>query len=397
MPASITIEPLQTAADQFRQKTVVPSKRTSDQWEALPAEIRMRSMFSAQVESERILAEAKARLQSRLDLEKRDGRTMDRGVFIEEMRNILLDSGYRRPKGVKRGSLRDLKSSRRLGLIFDMNVAQAQGYAKWKLGMTPQGLANEPAQELVRIKSKIEVRNWPQIWRYVGGKFFGGYGANKDYPASHGRMIALKTDPIWTQISRFGTPWPPFDWGSGMGLRNIDRREAEALGLITPEDTLEPLDSPFNENLEASLASIPEDGRERIAEALQGEVMVEDDKLKLLPPPTPTSRVFLPSAIIGAVMITAAKALLELPEGKLIALAKALDESVAWQRFKSSIENQGGEVLTRDGLVRAMAQFIATPEAKTAIEEIRRSSWRDAFWCPADFADIAAILEGGMA
>jgi hypothetical protein len=38
----------------------------------------------------------------------------------------------------------------------------------------------------------------------AGGQIFGG------------RMIALKSDPIWTAISAFGTPYPPFDYNSGM-------------------------------------------------------------------------------------------------------------------------------------------------------------------------------------
>ena len=77
-------------------------------------------------------------------------------------------------------------------------------------------------------------------WEAAGGQF------------TNGRMAALKTDPIRAAISRFGDPFPPFDYGSDMGLRDIDREEAEALGLqslgrsvvsraperVTPEEAL---------------------------------------------------------------------------------------------------------------------------------------------------------------
>ena len=45
-------------------------------------------------------------------------------------------------------------------------------------------------------------------------------------------MIALKNDPVWTALSRFGRPWPPFDYDSGMGIADIDRETAETLGLL---------------------------------------------------------------------------------------------------------------------------------------------------------------------
>ena len=37
-------------------------------------------------------------------------------------------------------------------------------------------------------------------------------------------------------LSIFGEPFPPFDWGSGMGVMDVSRKEAIALGLITEEE-----------------------------------------------------------------------------------------------------------------------------------------------------------------
>jgi hypothetical protein len=284
MPTITTDRPLKDAVDMLSRKVPVGSAMSSREWEALQAEIKLRAMFSARVENERLLAEMQSRLQVRMELAKKDGRTMDRGVFVEEMREELRQAGYKRGDA-KRGSLQDLKSTRRLGLIWDMNLAQAQGYARWKADMTPEGLENEPCYELVRVMERVEVRKWPVIWDQAGGEFFGS--GNEDYPAAPGRMIAAKNDPIWTRISRFGTPWPPFDWGSGMGLRGVDRDEAEILGVIGPEDVVEPLDTPFNSNTRASAKGIPEAGREALRSEMGDAIRFDGDDILLQRETTP--------------------------------------------------------------------------------------------------------------
>jgi hypothetical protein len=235
-------------------------------------------MFSARVENERLLAEMQMRLQARIELAKREGRTMDRGVFIEEMREELRKEGYKRGDA-KRGSLQDLKSTKRLGLIWDMNVSQAQGYARWKADMTPEGLENEPCYELIRVMDRMERRDWPTIWSQAGGEFFGGVGSNDDYPFSQGRMIAAKNDPIWIAISRFGTPWPPFDWGSGMGLRGIDRDETESLGVLDADDEVLPMAVPFNSGHRMSVAGLPETGLENLRSAFGDTIRFDGDDI----------------------------------------------------------------------------------------------------------------------
>ena len=139
---------------------------------------------------------------------------------------------------------------------------------------------------LRRVMNRMEARDWPRIWDQAGGEFFDGPGSNDDYPRAQGRMIAAKNDPVWTLISRFGTPWPPFDWGSGMGLRGIDREEAEALGVIDPADVVLPLSTPFNRELEASLIGIAPARRSAIAESMAGDVSIDGDRLRAVAPET---------------------------------------------------------------------------------------------------------------
>jgi len=287
MPTITTDRPLKDAVDAMSRKTVTPSAMTSAEWQRVEAEIRDRAFFSATVEDERILAEMQARLQARIELAKRDGRTMDRGVFIEEMREELRTAGYKRPDGVKRGTLQDLKGSRRLGLIWDMNLSQAQGYARWKADMTPEGLENEPCYELIRVMARIEHREWPTIWRQHGGQFYDGVGSNDDYPNADGRMIALKTSGIWRAISRFHTPWPPYDWGSGMGLRGVSREESDAFGITAPEDAYKPLAMPFNSGHQMSIKGVPESGRESLRSAFGDSIRFDGDAVIMQRETTP--------------------------------------------------------------------------------------------------------------
>jgi len=48
-------------------------------------------------------------------------------------------------------------------------------------------------------------------------------------------MIARKDDTIWQALSAFGLPFPPFDLGSGMGWREISRKEAIELSVISKD------------------------------------------------------------------------------------------------------------------------------------------------------------------
>jgi hypothetical protein len=275
-----TAQPLGEAVENISTRTPIGSTLNSAEWALLPPEIRMRALFSSRVEEERYLVSMQDKLEQRVRLGRNEGTLMERSRFIAEMQDDLKQFGYE-PDPRKRGSIQDISSAGRLGLIWDMNLAQAEGYAAWKMGMDPDMLDAAPAQELIRVANRIEKRPWPAIWREHGGKFYGE--PHPDFPDAPGRMMALKTDPIWEAISEFGSPWPPFRWGSGVGLRNVRRREAEKLGVLAEGATVKPLDYPFNHSVEASLKGIPESGRKAIENDLQGEVEIEGDVIRLRP------------------------------------------------------------------------------------------------------------------
>ncbi|MDR0535564.1 MAG: hypothetical protein LBG65_04330 [Puniceicoccales bacterium] len=176
-------------------------------------------------------------LKQSLALERDEGGHMSRARFVADMRVALGATG------TDSGSLTDLGSSRRLKLIYDMNTTDAAAYARWQADNEDKDLLHEfPCQELIRLEDRKNPRKWEEIWAANGGQFYDGH-----------RMIARKDSPIWAKISRFGKPWPPFDFGSGMGLEDIDRFDAEDLGIIKPDDKVHPPQEDFNARLEASL------------------------------------------------------------------------------------------------------------------------------------------------
>lgn len=263
MPYALT-----EAVRKLSSKSPVASRLTSAEWERVPLEIRERAQFSARVESARVLQAIQDKLMSRISLARESAAggaaLVDRSSFIGDLRAIVQQEGL----GTGTGTVTDLSSRRRLGLIFDMQTRQAQNYAKHKAGMDPDVLDAAPAQELIRVRQARAPRDWKRRWQDAGGRLIDG------------RMIALKTDPVWERISRFGTPYPPFDYGSGMGLKNIRRREAEKLGLIEPGQKITPAETPFNADLSASVKSLDPAIEQRLGSYFGDQVKNEDGRIK---------------------------------------------------------------------------------------------------------------------
>jgi hypothetical protein len=244
---SLEIAPLEEAVGRMDRKMPIARALTSAEWADVPLALRERAFWTANFAKADVLQVMHDAIGDRLKLEPREsvpGRgavTMSRDNFITELRDRLEASGYVPPQG-KRGTIQDLTSTGRLGLIFDMNTQAAQGYARWKSGQAEGAVFAFPAQELFRSESRQVPRNWIARWQAAGGQISDG-----------GRLIAAKDDPIWVAISAFGTPFPPFDYQSGMDVRDISRREAEALGVIAPAQRITPPAVGFNDSLQKSV------------------------------------------------------------------------------------------------------------------------------------------------
>lgn len=206
--------------------------KTADLARLEPA-VRERAIFSATVTSGELL--------DRIDrgvTEILAGKT-DQATVRLGFKQLLDGMGYTAAPE-KAGTLEDLRTDLRLNLIIETNVDLARGYGQWTQGQQPDVLDEWPAQELVRERVSAVPRDWAQRWVAAGGVSYGG------------RMIALKNSPVWAKLSRFGLPYPPFDFNSGMGVRDIARDEAEELRILDASTVMLPQDRDFNEELKAS-------------------------------------------------------------------------------------------------------------------------------------------------
>ena len=231
-----------TASELILQKALVGSDLDSSQWNQIQAGLRNRAFFSSRVAEVNILAAMRERVAKYAE-----GET-DLSKIRMEFREELRRANYQ-PQPGEEGTIHDLFSQARIDVIVKTNVAQARGYIQYAEGMSPGAFAAFPAQEFTRVAHRKNARqDWPQRWAKAGGKTYGG------------KMIALKDDPVWVNLSVFGNPFPPFDWGSGMGVLDVDRKTAIELGLIddaalrekTAEMRKKPLPD-FNENMQASV------------------------------------------------------------------------------------------------------------------------------------------------
>lgn len=269
----MNLMPLTEAVAKISAKTPVGSVLRSAEWAEVPLALRERAQFSAGVESARVLQAIQERMEGLIKLQREqlasgDTATFDRSSFIDAIRAIARDEGLTPEDPAKRGTIQDITSVPRLGMIFDMQQAQAQEYARWKMDQTEGALLLYPAQEFVRIEPRrVPRQNWPERWAAAGGRFF------------EGRMIALKTDPVWEKLSRFGTPWPPFDFNSGMGIEDVDRDEAVRLGVMAADQGVEPIVKDFNERLEASAEGLSQELRDVLKTHFGDQIAVEGDRI----------------------------------------------------------------------------------------------------------------------
>ena len=205
-----------TPEEVILRKNLVSSVRpdgrgiSSAEWASFSAAVKDRAFFSANVESVRFLDTARSRIAELLSAAKNP----DSDTFVSRAQVVSDIMQAARESGIARGTnlITDPGSAARANVIIDTNAGLAAGYAKAEISNSYGARLAFPAQELVRIEERLKPRDWRSTWIKKGGKLLAG------------RMIALKDDPIWVAISRFGVPYPPFDFNSGMagsGFRQL--------------------------------------------------------------------------------------------------------------------------------------------------------------------------------
>ena len=233
--------PFVEAAQSRQIKTLAPSGMSSAQWMQIRADLRERAVFSARVTNAMFLQKIQDDITRLAEgVARGSGDYMNPATMRLGLKKNLESIDYK-PAPDKAGTIEDLSSDGRLNLIIDTNERMADGYGQFVQSQDERIIEEWPCQELVRVMQRKEPRNWPDRWVKAGGVI---YGQNRD------RMVARKDDPIWIKISVFGLPYPPFDFGSGMGLLDVGRDEAVELGVIQPEEKVKPQSRGFNDDLQ---------------------------------------------------------------------------------------------------------------------------------------------------
>ncbi len=253
--------PFAEAADHSAVKTLLPSALDSSEAQThLDTEIRERARFSSQITNVEILDE----LDQWVD-KLAQGQT-DLATARNALRAKAKELGYTPEEG-KAGTIQDFTTSRRLNVTLTTNVQQAQGYGQYMQGQDPTVLDLYPAQELYRAMARKVPRNWNARWSVAAQTT----GTRTD------GFVALKNTPIWTALSRFGTPYSPFDYNSGMRTRNVARSRAVAGGLIDRDTRLKPEDRGFNQDLAFSPEIRNAQIRQAIVEGSDGKLHFDAD------------------------------------------------------------------------------------------------------------------------
>ncbi len=243
----------------LRKSLVLQGEMSAADWEVVSAAIKDRAFFSSRVASANFLDICQSKLADLLSgARNSDGAVTSRAEAVSAIMQAA------RAEGIAQGTdrLSDPGSAARANVIVDTNAALAAGYVRAEVGNTYGARLAFPAQELVRVEAREKPRDWRRIWTEHGGRLYTG------------RMVALKGDPVWLAISRFGVPYPPFDFNSGMGVEDVSFDEAVELGVI-PQGYQPPESSPikeFNDGLESALnVSGPESPRLKELQSVFGE------------------------------------------------------------------------------------------------------------------------------
>ncbi len=299
-----------TAAELFQHKTPVPSEMTSAEWGRVRLEVRERAYFMACVSQAEILQiyQDETGKYIRGDQSQADTR--------QALRERLAATGYA-PRPGEEGGIKDLTSLRRMDVVLRTNSRMAANKAAYDKQLL--ALKVFPARRMVRMTPKRVPRNWRARWAVWQGT----PGVNA------GEMAALHTSPVWTGLSRFGAPYAPYDFGSGMGDLPVRRDEAKALGLLDGpapapapaggmrmEDGKPVVIPSFNENLQATPVVTSPSIQRKLAEDLEGLAILKPDGTLIYTDPNGTRPV--PAAEVAATIATPNKADIPLHQAEVL-------------------------------------------------------------------------------
>jgi hypothetical protein len=242
--------PFAEAIQKFSERTPIGSILRSWYWQnQVPTDLRERAFFSATVEDVRwlqarmeFLADSLAANTAVNENGERYFKAGGRAKFIEEAQKDAIKSGLGPLDPNDKGTLKDVTSETRLGLIYDVNMKSARDFGYWKQGMDPDVLNAFPASRFIRVARVKKPRPVHEANR--------GAVRRKDDL----KFWLAMNDP---RIGGFGVPWGPWGFGpSGMDTEDVGRAESDALGLTTPGEQVQPIEKDMNDNLQASTQNL---------------------------------------------------------------------------------------------------------------------------------------------
>jgi hypothetical protein len=251
------------AVKKLGSRSPIAAQLSSKQWSAVPVALRERALFSATIESLRFLQNLKTNLTDFLEANRDPDtgalRVGGRAKFIEMMRRAAIAEGLGPIDPEDAGTLKDIRSEKRLGLIFDINTRAAQAFGDRKQGLDPDILNEFPAQRFIRVIDVKEPRQSHELYE---------------------DQVALKTDiQFWLRINAdFSVPWGPWGWGCGHDVEDVDRAESDQLGLTQPNQPVRgDGDEDFNDHLQGSVRHLDPELISLLKDKFGNQITIEGD------------------------------------------------------------------------------------------------------------------------
>jgi len=271
--------PFAEAIAKLAARNIIPSAADTKTWAAVALEIRERSFFSARVESARVLQSMRDYLEEYLNNSRFAPTSQGPGAlvasgraeFVADMRELAIREGLGRidpltgkvDPNIRESDLTDIRSIRRLELVFDTQIESASEYGYWQQGQDSDILYTFPARRFIRIRPVISPRPY--------------------HEAALGKIRRKDDLAFWLDLNRdFGVPWGPWGFGSGCGDEDVDRDEAKAAGVIRESDEIKPITRPFNSGLSAGIRDLSRDIAAALARSVGGDIA----EGKIIPFPT---------------------------------------------------------------------------------------------------------------
>jgi len=257
----------------------------------LPAQIRQRSIISARNIYTSQLAESAALIGRMVQPDvilQADGtlRRAEKGEALGHvkvrslMRRHLESVGYQAKEG-EEGTLTDLASNQRINLVINTQMQMCRQYGRERTRQASAILQAFPADKLYRAMTRKDERDWQARWNSAKVSTPGTKATVAT--SSAGPFIAPANDPIWVAISRFGNPFPPFDYMSGMRKRGVLASEAARHGIT---DTPRPAADPLVQATSVSLpTNMPPPMLDAVARAFGNLARITDGRMHITPPP----------------------------------------------------------------------------------------------------------------